>query len=54
MNSRQLYRECERLYQQVDWTNRESIHQYNEKVRELHRQREAEAEAEKDESRTGR
>jgi len=44
MTSRELYREAERLYRNVDWTNRQSIHEYNEKVRELHRQREREAE----------
>ena len=43
MTTRELYRECERLYAQVDWTDRESIHQYNEAVRELHKQREREA-----------
>ena len=53
MTSRELYKECERLYQQVNWKDRESIHRYNEKVRELHRQREAEAEAQ-NEHRTGR
>ena len=35
MTARQFYRECERLYCKVDWSNKDSIHQYNEKVREL-------------------
>ena len=44
MTSRELYRECERLYAQVDWNNKESIRRYNEKVKELRKQREAEQE----------
>lgn len=44
MTAREMYRECERLYKQVDWSNKESIHRYNEKVRELRRLREEEAE----------
>jgi hypothetical protein len=44
MTSREYYRECERLYLQVDWNNRESIHRYNEAVRQLRKQREKEEE----------
>lgn len=44
MTAREMYRECERLYKQVDWSNKESIHRYNEKVRELRRLREEETE----------
>lgn len=54
MSSRDIYKECERLYRQVNWNDRKSIHEYNEKVRELHRQREAEAEERRNESGTGR
>ena len=42
MTSRELYRECERPYAQVNWKDKESIHRYNEAVRELHKQRERE------------
>lgn len=42
MTSRELYRQCERLYAQVNWKDKESIHRYNEAVRELHKQREEE------------
>lgn len=44
MTAREMYRECERLYKQVDWTNKESIHRYNEAVRVLRKQREEEEE----------
>lgn len=47
MTSREMYRECERLYQQVDWTDKESIHRYNEAVRRLRKQREEEQEEQK-------
>lgn len=46
MTAREMYRECERLYQQVDWTSKESIHRYNEAVRALRKQREEEEESE--------
>ena len=42
MTARELYRECERLYAQVNWKDKESIHRYNEAVRELHKQRKEE------------
>ena len=29
------YKECERLYAQVNWNSRESIHRYNEMRREM-------------------
>lgn len=44
MTIQQMYKECERLYAQVDWTNKQSIHEYNEKVWELHKMREEENE----------
>ena len=34
MTRQQMYRELERMYQQVDWSNKESIRRYNEKARE--------------------
>lgn len=34
MTRQQMYRELERLYAQVDWSNKESIHRYNELARE--------------------
>lgn len=40
MTVQQMYKEIERLYAQVDWSNKESIHRYNEAVRKLHRMRE--------------
>ena len=39
-----MYKICERLYAQVDWSNKESIHKYNEAVRQLHKLREEERE----------
>lgn len=47
MTSREMYRECERLYQHVDWTDKESIHRYNEAIRRLRKQREEEQEEQK-------
>ena len=41
MTIQQMYRELERLYSQVDWSNKESIHEYNVKARE-YRQKVAE------------
>lgn len=34
MTRRQMYRELERLYCQVDWSDKESIRQYNELAKE--------------------
>lgn len=34
MTRQQMYRELERLYANVDWSNKDSIKQYNEKARE--------------------
>ena len=48
MTSRELYKECERLYAQVDWKSKESIHRYNEAVRQLRKQREQEEEERKE------
>ena len=33
MTRQQMYRELERLYSNVDWSNKESIHRYNEHAR---------------------
>ena len=33
MTRQEMYKELERLYCQVDWKNKESIRQYNEKAR---------------------
>ena len=48
MTIQQMYRELERLYAQVDWSSKESIHRYNEKAREYRKlvaeEREKEAE----------
>ena len=44
MTAREMYRECERLYKQVNWNSKESIRRYNEAVRELRKQREKEEE----------
>lgn len=38
MTRQQMYRELERLYNQVDWSNKESIRRYNEKAREYRKQ----------------
>ena len=43
MIAREMYQECERFYKQVDWSSKESIHRYNEMVRELRHLREEEA-----------
>ena len=48
MTSQELYRKCEELFKKVDWTNRESIHEYNQAVRELHKQRDREAREEEE------
>lgn len=42
MTVQQMYKQIERLYAQVDWSNKESIHRYNEAVRQLHKMREEE------------
>lgn len=42
MTVQQMYRQIERMYAQVDWNNKESIHRYNEAVRQLHKMREEE------------
>ena len=34
MTRQQMYKELERLYTEVDWTNKDSIHHYNELARE--------------------
>lgn len=34
MTRQQMYRELERLYANVDWSNKDSIKRYNEKARE--------------------
>lgn len=34
MTRQQMYRELERLYAQVDWSNKDSIRAYNEKARQ--------------------
>ena len=34
MTRQQMYRELERLYTQVDWSDKESIRRYNEKAKE--------------------
>lgn len=34
MTRQQMYKELERMYQQVDWSDKESIQRYNEKARE--------------------
>lgn len=44
MARQQMYKELERLYQQVDWSDRESIHRYNEKAREYRKMVEEEEE----------
>lgn len=48
MTTRQFYRECERLYAQINWNNKESVHRYNEKVRELRHMRDEEEERRKE------
>lgn len=42
MTRQEMHKICEKLYAQVDWTNRESIHKYNEAVRQLRKLREEE------------
>lgn len=49
MTIQQMYKECEKLYTQVDWSNKASIHRYNEAVRELRKMREAEEEGGREE-----
>lgn len=44
MTVQQMYKQIERLYAQVDWSNKESIHRYNEAVRRLRKMREEEEE----------
>ena len=49
MTRQQMYRELEKLYAQTDWTDRESIHRYNEKAREYRRMVAEEEEREREE-----
>lgn len=44
MTSRELFRECEKLFRETDWSDQESVHRYNEAVRKLRKQREEEQE----------
>ena len=46
MTTQEMYRRCEKLYANVNWKSQESIHQYNEAVRELRRLRDEENERE--------
>ena len=48
MTRQQMYKELEKLHAQVDWTSRESIHQYNEKAREYRHMVEEEEERERE------
>lgn len=47
MTKRQMYRELERLYTQVDWSDKESIRRYNEKAKEYRKMIEEEEEESK-------
>lgn len=44
MTRQQMYRELERLYANVDWSDKDSIKQYNEKAREYRKMVEEEEE----------
>lgn len=44
MTRQQMYKELERLYANVDWSNKDSIKQYNEKAREYRKMVEEEEE----------
>ena len=46
MTRQQMYRELERMYANVDWTDKESIRQYNEKARQYRKMVEEEEERE--------
>lgn len=46
MTRQQMYRELERLYCQVDWNSKESIHRYNEKAKEYRKMVEEDEEKE--------
>ena len=48
MTKQQMYRELERLYTQVDWSNKESIRRYNEKAKEYRKMVEEEEEDDND------
>ena len=48
MTRQQMYRELERLYAQVDWSNKESIRHYNEKAKEYRKMVEQEEEDDND------
>lgn len=50
MTRQQMYRQLEKLYAQVDWTSKESIHRYNEAAR-AYRQQVAEEEEKEREGR---
>lgn len=45
MTRQQMYRELERLYTQVDWSDNESIRRYNEKAKEYRKMVEEEEES---------
>lgn len=47
MTKRQMYRELERLYTQVDWSDKESVRCYNEKAKEYRKMVEEEEEESK-------
>lgn len=42
MTTQQMYKQIERMYAQVNWNDKDSIHRYNEAVRQLHKMREEE------------
>lgn len=44
MTRQQMYRELEKLYCKVDWSDKESIRRYNEKAREYRKMVEEEEE----------
>lgn len=44
-----MYRELERLYAQVDWSSKESIHRYNEEARRYRKMFEEQEEQEREE-----
>lgn len=48
MTKQQMYRELERLYTQVDWSDKESIRRYNEKAKEYRKMVEQEEEDDND------
>lgn len=46
MTRQQMYKELERLYNNTDWSNKESIHRYNEAAKEYRKMVEQEDEKE--------